>query len=111
MAEGVTQADQVVTVQDALQNKIQECFKVSSDLDKWILHVSDKKSKGLQLLKRPAQAGARAYKVLESLISEVYDMKETWLESIDVPLEEINFAEDSPYHDLIPDRLDELLAG
>ena len=111
MAEAVTQADQVVIVQDALQNKIQEYFKVSSDLDKWILHVSDKKSKGLQLLKRPAQAGARAYKVLESLISEVYDMKETWLESIDVPVEEINFAEDSPYHDLIPDRLDELLAG
>ena len=47
MAEGATQADPVVTVQDALQIKIQECFKVSSDLDKWILHVSDKKSKGL----------------------------------------------------------------
>ena len=96
MAEGVTQAVQVLTVQDALQNKIQECFKVPSDLDKWILHVSDKKSKGLQLLKKPAQAGARAYKVLESLISEVYDMKETWLESIDVPVDEINLLRRVP---------------
>ena len=51
MAEGLTQADHIVTAQDALQNKIQEYFKVSSDLDKWILHVSDKESKGLQLLK------------------------------------------------------------
>ena len=64
------------TVQADLLSNIQKCQALSGDLDKWNKYVRENAATGLELLKRPAKAGAKAYKTLESLTAEVYELHE-----------------------------------
>ena len=74
--------NQLETVQADLLSKIEKCQASYGDLNTWNKHVKEKSKKSLNLLKRPAKAGAKAYKKLEILTAEVYELRDKWKKSI-----------------------------
>ena len=103
--------NQLETVQADLLSNIQKCQVSYGDLDTWNKHVKEKSKKSLNLWKRPAKAGAKAYKKLEILPAKVYELRDKWKEVNTVPDEQLDeVSEESPIYNIAHERLNHLIA-
>ena len=110
-AAGSAATNPLETVQADLLSNIQKCQASYGDLDTWNKHVKDKSKKGLNLLKRSAKPGAKAYKTLEDLLPEVNELQKKWNSLKTVPDDQLdNLTEEDPIYNLVPDRLDQMIA-